>query len=332
MASNGSGQQIPCHKNRRVWLSVIGVVEIAIGCLMLLSIVAMQRAPVPPEESGLQLPVSPVAMKFVTTIVNGSIALLFLAIGVGSIQCRNWARLAMLGLSGFWLVSGLFTTLILSLMTPTIQQQTDAPPEVVQTVFGLSLALELFAFVLMPTVFLIFYSSKSVKATCLAMTPQTAARTAGFNVPAPLIALAVSEGLGGFAILSFMIVPATAVFGVVVHGLPAFLVLLAFSLASGFAAVLIVYRKFSGWVLALVKNAVAMVSWVITVAGRDVNQFYRELGVNERQLPGLQSFPQMQSLTWYLSVPAMVAYVIYIWYAKKYFPRESWASPDRTGN
>jgi hypothetical protein len=162
----------------------------------------------------------------------------------------------------------------------------------------------------------------------LELTPQTPGRTQSLGVPAPLIAVAISEGFGGFAILSFMMVPATAVFGVVVHGLPAFLVLLVFSLASGFAAVLIVYRKFSGWVLALVKNAVAMVSWGITVAGSDEAQFYRELGVNERLLPGLQGFPQMQSLMWNLSVPAMGAYVIYLVYAKKYFLRNG-VSTDR---
>lgn len=323
MTSNAPLAQIPSHRNRRPWLIAFGVLEILIGCLLLFSVVETQRAPLRGEESGLQLPVSPVAMKFATTIVNGGMALLFLAIGVGSIQCRDWARLAMLGLSGFWLATGLFTTVIYFLMAPTIQQQSDAPPEVVQTVYGLSTALVIFAFVLLPTIFLMFYSSKSVKATCLALTPPSPAGTASFGIPAPLIAVAVSEGLGGFAILSFMIAPATAVFGVVVHGLPAFLVLLAFSLASGFAAVLIVYRKYSGWLLALVKNAVALVSWSITVTGRDVNQFYRELGLNESQMQAFHAFPQIQSLTWYLSVPAMAAYVIYIAYARKYFHHDS---------
>ena len=239
MTSSASLPQVPSHKNRRGWLIAFGVIEILIGCLLLVSIVGMLAAPVPPEETGLLPPISPVAIKFASTIVNGAIALLFLAIGVGSIRCRDWARLAMLGLSGFWLATGLFTTVVYFLMAPTIQQQTEAPPEVVQTVYGLSLALVIFASVLMPTIFLVFYSSKSVKATCFALTPQAPAGTVSFGIPAPLIAVAVSEGLGGFAILSFMMVPATAVFGVVVHGLPAFLVLLTFSLASGFAAVLL---------------------------------------------------------------------------------------------
>lgn len=314
--------QPPSYKNRRGWLIAFGVVEILIACLFLLMIVGALLLPSPAAAPGSPPPpMSPVALKAFLTIFYSGIALLFLIIGVGSIRCKNWARLLMLGVSGVWLVSGLLGVVFVYLFFSSIGRQSKLPPDVERIVFAVTMAIMGIWLVLIPAVFLIFYSLKSVKATCLALTPQSPA--AGSRLPVPLVVMTAWEGLQGLGILGLVIVPATALFGVVQRGFPAFLVLLTQTILAGIAVWLIVRRKLAGWVLALLKSIFFAISWIVTLASRDILQLYREMGMDDQRLQQFQQFPDMQSLMWIMTVPTIGAYVIFLVYARKYFPREN---------
>jgi len=318
---------IPAYKSRRGWLIAFGVVEILIGCVCLLGIVGTLLLPSPTVVPASTPPMSPVALKVLTTTIYAGIALLFLVIGVGSIRCKNWARIAMLAVSGFWLVNGLIGIVAFYLLFPALPLQSRVPPEVARTVLAVTVAIMGVIFVLIPIVFLIFYSLKSVRATCLALTPVAPVQTPVSRLPSPVVVMAVWEGIGGLAILGFLMVQSTALFGVVLRGLPAFLVLLAHTILSSVAVWLIVRRKFMGWVLALLKSAFWAISWTITLAGRDTIQLYREMGFEEKQLQEFQQLPHLQSLMWVMNVSEMGAFLIFLMYARKFFPRENAKSP-----
>ena len=303
------------HKNRRAWLIFYGVVEILIACVCLLMVLGTLLVTQPTVAGS---PVSPTALKVLNTVLYGGIAVVFLVIGVGSIRCRNWARLAMIGVSSLWLTTGLISAVFSFVLFPVIRQQSKLPPELEGTVIAVMAAVMGIGFLLMPPVFLIFYSLKSVKATCQAGTvPSTGSSSPG---SVPVIALAILEGLGGLVIVSFVWVRVTVVFGVVLHGLPAFLLLLAHTIASGFTVWLILRRRFAGWMLALVKTIFWTVSTVMTFAGRDLIQLSREMDLDPKQLQTLQQFPQVQSLTWIMTVVSMGATLIFIWSTRKFFP------------
>jgi ABC-type microcin C transport system permease subunit YejB len=128
-------------------------------------------------------------------------------------------------------------------------------------------------------------------------------------------------------VLAFLFVQSTVLFGVVLHGLAAFLVLLAVSVLSGFAAVLIYRRDFVGWALALFNAIFGIANMFITFAGHDMLQIYREMGLNEQQLQSFQQFPQMPRMIWLMTLPVTIVYLALLLYTKRFFPRAGTSTP-----
>ncbi len=325
MTSHPFGPRPVLYKDRRGWLIAFGVVEILIACFSLLLVILVLSLPHwAPRNSPAQASRSPGTMIFAAVLYGGMAAVL-LAIGVGSIRCKNWARIAMLVVSGLWLGTGVLSTLCILLLAPGIMhQQGGISPEARHIVLVVMTATMGFFMVVMPTVFLVFYSRKSVKATCLSrgvgqVLGRTTMELSASKVPVPVIFLATWEGLGVFAVLAFLVVRVTVVFGVVLHGPVAFLVLLVHSALGGYAAWLIYRRKLLGWAIALFKTVFWTASAVTTFAGHDVLQLYREMGVSEQQMQAVQQFPQTQRMISLMILAVMTALLVFILYTKKFF-------------
>ncbi len=307
------------YKSRRGWLIAFGVVEILFGSLIVLVLLAILRF------SGnlpQQAPMSPAGFRIFAVVFYGCMAAVFLAIGVGSTRCKNWARIAMLAVSALWLGAGVLATLLVLLLIPRImQQQGGIPSEARHTAVVLVNAIMGFIMVFMPAVFLFFYSRKSVKATCLSHSAGEvpAAARPSSKAPVPLIILAILQGLSVFAIFGLLMVRATIVFGAVVRGPMAFLLVLAYSCLGGCAAWLIYRRRFIGWTIALCGDAFWTASIAATFALRGDLRIYRELGLSEQQLRTYQQFPQLAKVTWGVSLLLMMARLVFILYTKKYF-------------
>src|SRR5947207_616788 len=104
------------YKNRRGWLIAFGIVQILIPCFFLLmtAIMAFGVASLPKTSPGS--PALPTAMLYVVALVYLGVAALFIVTGIGSIRAKNWARITILILSWFWLVTGVFSVLILAVL------------------------------------------------------------------------------------------------------------------------------------------------------------------------------------------------------------------------
>lgn len=152
-------------RNRRPWLIGFGAAEILIaGLLLLISAAQLWTGMLP-----WHFPLPSASDKIFAFIFYGGLGLWFSAIGVGSIQCRNWARIAMLVVSGVWLAAGAASTLFISFLIPKIMQyQGGVPLASRRRIYDMTIGGLVFFLILMPVVFLVFYSGKSVKATCLA--------------------------------------------------------------------------------------------------------------------------------------------------------------------
>ena len=170
MSPDLPSQSPASFKNRRGWLIAFGVFEILIACLCLLvvgltmvGLVALSHTKRPPGGPELST-----ALAVSVFLFYGGLAALFLVLGVGSIKCKNWARIGSQAVSGFWLFAGIVISFFLVFVIPAvIEQQGKIPPVQRRHVV---IAMVLFAVVLMvllPAIFLVFYSLKSVRATCL---------------------------------------------------------------------------------------------------------------------------------------------------------------------
>jgi len=315
------------YKNRRGWLIAFGVAEILIACFLLLCVALMAVALLilPSRPFAEQTAMSRLAVMIAATLFYGGAAAFFLTAGIGSIQRRNWARILMLVGSGFWLAIGVLGTLFILLFFPALMRQEGRiPPEAQQGVLIVIIAILGFFMVLMPAVFLVFYSRKSVKATCLAsraehVSAPVVSASLKPKLPAPVLVLALWEGLGIFAVFAFVMVRATVVFGVVLHGAAAFLMLCGFSALAGSAAWFIYQRRLIGWFIALIKVLFGLASTITTLAGHDIMQLYREMGLSEAQLRIYERFPQLNPLVWGWSLLVMTALLGFILYTRKFF-------------
>jgi hypothetical protein len=340
MASDPIATSPTPYKNRRGWLIAFGVIEILIACVCLLLVALVvfavlfqsnQRVPEQP-------PMSAAVMIAFSVIFYGGIAALFFTAGIGSIKCKNWARITMLAVSGMWLGIGLLSMLVFLFLVPSImEKQGTLPPETRRSIFLIMDTIMAFLMVVMPTIFLVFYSRKNVKATCLAggkgpMPERLATTVTGSSPPVSVLILAIWEALGVSAVLAFFVIRATFLFGMVVHGLAAFLVLLSFSTLSGFAAVLIYRREFVGWGIAVFKVLFGLANMVANFAGHDILQLYREMGLSEQQVQIYQQFPQLQSWIWVMIMPVMIAYLALLFYTRKYFSRSGTPASPGTLN
>jgi len=319
------------YKSRRGWLIAFGVIEILIGCTFLLMILFSVIAFLGPWAAPMpSSPVSPHALMALMGLHYGLLAAMFFAGGIGSIRCKNWARILMLVISWLWLGVGVLTTIILALIFPTlIQQPTGNLPLGVRhaMVVGM-IAFVAVVMALLPATFLFFYSRPSVRATCLAQkAAQVATGVAGASpapgLPVPLVILVVLQGFSAFSMLGALLVPAAVLFGVVVRGTGAFLVFLTQSVLSGYAAWAIFRQKLIGWQIALFTTSFWVISWLVSSFRRpNLLQLLREMGFGDEALRFYEQSPHALPLIWMVSSVVVIALLVFILYTRKFFPAE----------
>jgi len=316
-------------KSRRGWLIAFGVIEILIAgsfllllALMLVGLLALSHSSRPVGTPDLSAAGGVFAVLF-----YGGLGVLFLMLGVGSIKCKNWARIASQIVSGFWLFTGVLTSLFFIFVLPkVIEQQGRLPLEQRRLMFIVLGLITVVVMLLLPTTLLVFYSLKSVRATCLATGLGQGSTMAGTGqaagrLPVAIILLALLECLGVLAVFSLLVVRAGVVFGIVVRGPGAILLMTAHAILSGIAALLIYRRAYLGWAICLFKSLFWAASCVVTLLTRDFIHLYREMGFNEQQLQVFHQLPQLQPAALVLGALGPASYVVLILYTKKYFSR-----------
>lgn len=116
------------YPDRRGWVIAFGVIEIllGLGCLLVAVSVGVHLIK---AESMAQIP-QPASM--VGFAVAGGVYLLlsafFLVAGIGSVRCKNWARILMLIGSGIWLAFGVLGVVAVSILLPRIMAAHASAP------------------------------------------------------------------------------------------------------------------------------------------------------------------------------------------------------------
>lgn len=325
-------------KNRRGWLIVFGIIEILMACLFFLLgvfvVIAVTMLNHGTRPAGTpELPVGGVVMG---AVFYAGLGVVFLVLGVGLIRCRNWARIATQIVSGCWLLTGLISTVFLIFVFPSMmrQQGTALPPDQLRIMFVVLGVFMGGMMVLLPGILLAFNSLPSVRATCLLVGSGNASAAGGSarsmsQTPVPVIVLAVWECLGVLAVLSLFFVRATIVFGVVVRGPGAILVMTTYGILAGITAWLIFRRDLLGWALSLGKLLFFAASWIVTLLTRDLAELYQQMGLSEVQLQLLR-VAHFQLMTIIFSFVGFAIPLILLLCTKKYFfrARAGTGSPD----
>jgi hypothetical protein len=284
-------------KDRSTGLLLFGIFEILLGVLCVgmslmtvVGMLVMARA-----QPGT--PTAPWPTLLPGVVVYLLLAAAMITVGVGSIRARRWARALILIGSWAWLAVGVSASLIWILLLPRLQTQMLAQMETQARaaggpvpgpafVSGMLLFMGVFLFViyiLLPSLFVFFYRSPHVRATCERRQPDPSWTD---RVPLPLLGLSLAYGSGAAMLaVTAPLYQAIALFGRLWTGPIA--VILSFIVAAVFLALGVgTYRRLLvAWWAGVACVILGIVSAVVSF--RDPGLFdalYRHMGYSAEMI------------------------------------------------
>ncbi len=312
------------YKDRTVGLVLFGILEILLGglCALLVPLIAlsmvMAAQRVTPTDPRMMIP---------GMMVYVVMAVVLIWLGIGSVRCRRWARALSLVLAWLWLVIGIaamaFCIVLMPGMYEAMGQQGKAPPRefllVVETItFGMLGCI----YVVLPGALVLFYQSRHVRATCEAKDPQVR-----WTDRCPLPVLAVSVGWAATAFFSpwaFCYGAVLPLFGTLVTGFPAGLVILAGTAIAGCLAWGTYRLKMFAWWGSIAVVVLWTASVAVTFSRIGLMDFYRAMHMPPEQLKMIQQtgmVERVDALMPWLPSLAALAMVGYLLFTKRYFAR-----------
>jgi hypothetical protein len=317
---------LPDYKDRSTGLMVFGILTLLLGCLvglfvplMLFGQMMAAKAPnAPPANTAVILP---------GLAIYGCLAVALIWLGIGSIKARRWARALLLIFSWSWLIMGIFMTAIVPFIMAKVFSNLPANAKTGQsamppgTITGMVIFMTLFFivfYVVVPAIWVFFYISRQVKATCEARDPVTRWTDA---CPLPVLGFSLWTGL---AVPMMLLWPLTGhavmpFFGVFVAGLPAALFCVVVAAVWGLAAWWLYRLDVRGWWLILVGMVLFMVSGLLTYAHHDIVELYQLQGYPPAQIEQMQKIGLLTGnrMSW-MMVLITLPFVGYLLFIKKY--------------
>ena len=252
------------YRDRSTGLIVFGVVEILIGAIAallvpLMVLVLLASRSLDGGQGSMDL-----ATALPSMVIYAVAAVFFIAVGIGSITARRWARALMLSLSWLGLITGIMTMVVLCL--------------VIVQYFGVSmfaglpelalilavLAIIGFFYVALPLAFVLFYRSEDVAATCRARDPNPSWLD---DTQPQIVSLVLVYVLG---LASVLLMPAYhfifPLFGTILDGWTGAGAWLVVAVLLCYLILATVRSDPPGWRVAMTASVVAALSWTVTAA------------------------------------------------------------------
>jgi hypothetical protein len=168
----GPNEATPEHKDRTLGLIIFGLVSVLIGacCALMAPVLFLTVAFSSSAGGGVDY-----GSAWAASAMYGFIAVAFVWLGIGSIRARRWACELLLSLSWIWLLTGICSVVIGILVVPAmirvVGADSDLPPEFGMLVIIVTLAVIALLHIVLPGLYVLFYRSPHVAATCRARYP-----------------------------------------------------------------------------------------------------------------------------------------------------------------
>lgn len=310
------------YKNRSTGLTIFGILTLLLGGLCALFVLLMLA------EQATIARANPAQANFASIIfaivIYGGLAVVLVWLGIGSILARRWARALLLIFSWTWLVTGAIALVSIACVMPQVlAQQSAASPATPPVPMGaIMLSMFLFLsvfFIVCPLLWIFFYNSPHVKATCEARDPKIR-----WTDACPLPVLALSLWLL-FGVPMFLLIPITAhgvmpFFGMFLTGPAGSLLCLVLAAVWAYAAWLLYKLDIRGWWLILIVFLVFFLSSLLTYARHDMIEAYRLMGYPEAQIEQIRKINLFtgHGMSWLMGF-CMAPFLAYILFIKRYF-------------
>jgi hypothetical protein len=329
----------PAYRDRRTLLVIFGIVQIILGLLaaLMVPLVALGAFMSRLAPGGAMRP-----SQFVSGVATYAlISAVFLALGIGSVQTKRWARALTLVTSWYWLIIGTVATVVMTAVLPVAmrralaqaQQNSPSAPSadittgVMAVIITLMIVFFTFLLVLLPIAFIVFYRRKDVELTCRHRDPieRWTDRT-----PLPVLGASLAFFTGSlYTLLLAVTSPMLPLFGHYLTGIPAAGCLVLLAGLDLYLAIALFRLRLSGWWIAIIAAPVRMSATALSYNRAGLMQAYAKLGWSDAQLQMLNSNPIFHSrIILGMGVIFMLAFFGYLLWLKRYFKRP--AAPSQT--
>jgi len=323
MATDEMTDGNPDFKDRSPGLVAFGIIHIVLGgfCALFVPFTLMATFASMAIDEGASASTSPIMM--IPGLISYILmAIWFIGMGIGSIKARRWARAMILVGSWFWLISGAFALIVMAFMLPGMYDQMGETGGVTEAmtrvIMYISMGFMALFYVILPGLFVAFYGSRHVKATC-----EHKDTTVRWTDRCPLPVLAISMASAVFASwLPMMGVYGWALplFGTVVSG-PTGAVVVVILMA------LLIYVSYGtyklnigAWWCATLAIAVWGCSVVISFTRISMVDLYAAMNLPVEQLELMEQYDMLDGVPMVLMTGAWAAILLgYLLYIKRYF-------------
>ena len=324
-----SDQQTSDFKDCTLGLIIFGVVSVLIGafCALLIPLMFLSVALSETVAGGGVDSRSAWSASALYTVM----AVVFVWLGIGSIRARRWARELLLSLSWIWLLTGICSMVIGMLVVPAVvrglRAGSDLPPEMALFVILVTFGVIALLYVVLPALFVLFYRSPHVAATCRARHPDPQWIDA---CPQRLLTLMVVWVL--FAV-SALLMPAYnflfPFFGIMLTGVAgavlwAFVLALCVALAIGTCK-----RALWAWWGGLALTLVFTLLSTFVVLRFDLSEIMRFMELPEDQIAMMDALPMLDG--WVMALGTVFVwgtFIVYLMTLRRFFAPAPTATDD----
>jgi hypothetical protein len=214
----------PGHRDRSGLLTFFGVVEILIGalCAVFAGLVTLAVS-MATRTGGGPGPVASASLLWINLVVYAAAAAFLITMGVGTMRAKRWARVLMLLASWPMLITFVFATAWIVVLVPSLMARSPGVSPETAWVAMIVIVVVSALLALVPLSFILVYSGRNVRATF-----ESRDRTPSWvdGRPMPILGLAVAMWVCGAGSLLALPRGMTAVFGLILTGWPAVVVVL----------------------------------------------------------------------------------------------------------
>jgi hypothetical protein len=241
-----------------------------------------------------------------SVLLYGGIFIVFLALGIGSMLPRRWARDLTLAVSIIWLIGGLITTPMTALIMPRIIETSGADdPQMLMFIhLGMLVFMAIF-FIAVPLGFILVYRSRSVTATVRARDPRPSWTE---RVPFPILIMTIYLAIGSISLLGIISHNVIPLFGILITGVPA--ALLTIVLATLFA--LLAWgtwrQEAAAWWCTLLLLIAGGALMIPTLPMIDLLEMYEAMGIPATEI-------EQMGLADIYRNPLLLAFAVVMWLA-----------------
>jgi hypothetical protein len=318
---------IASYKDRKTGLIVFGVLTIGMGVIIGMFVPLMIfSAAMSAKEPGLEH----ATKAFIPAAgIYGLLAIVLISLGIGSTMARRWARALLLIFSWSWLVMGVIAIANMAFIVPRVfsstafQRPGQAPvsSSTQSLILGIVLTFYSVILVVLPVIWLCFYQSKNVKATCEARDPVSRWTD---RCPLPVLFVSVWSTVGSLVMLTlpFACGGIFPFFGTFLSGNAGTMAYILLAVVWIYAAWSVFKLELRGWWLIVIAICLFSISNVLTYSYHDIREMYQLMGYPEKQIAIIEQLGlfNRKTMIWWCLIWT-VPFFAYLFFIRRYFRR-----------